>query len=100
MTLTFKNISRNGKNAFYTGAKTPIRIPLTAFPDKVHPASFDVADGVFAAASTPKAKLTKEERAALPKPTLAEKIAKREAALAALKAKASAQEAATNQASL
>lgn len=35
----------------------------------------------------PKAKLTKEQRAALPKPTLAEKIAKRESALAAMKAK-------------
>ena len=98
MTLTYKNLSKNGKNAFYAGAAVALRIPLTAFVDKVAPQTIEVAGGVFAPAKQPKAKLTKEERAAQaaqkkaeranqPKPTLAEKIARREAQLAKDKAK-------------
>lgn len=85
MTLTFKNLSKNGKNAFYTGAAVALRVPLSAFPNKTAPASIEVADGVFAPAKQPKSKMTAEERkaqrASTPKPTLAERIAKREAAL-------------------
>ena len=88
MTLTYVKLSRNGKNAFYSGAAIPFRIPLSAFPGKTAPQTIEVTGEPFAPARQPKAKLTKEERAALPKPTLAEKIAKREKALADLKAKA------------
>lgn len=91
MELTFKSLSKNGKNAFYGGAATVIRIALSAFPDKQAPAVIDVNDGVFAPAKQPKVRETKEERkarlAAQPKPTEAEKIARAEAALAKRKAK-------------
>lgn len=93
MTLTFKGLSKNGKNAFYTGAATVQRFALNSFVNKSAPASFDV-DDVFAGPKAPKAKLTKEERAALPKPakkTLAEQIAAREANLEKLRAKAAAE---------
>lgn len=94
MTLTFKNISKNGKNAFYVGASTPIRFPLSVFPGKQHPTTIDVPEGTFAGAKQSKAAMTPEERkaanAARPKLTLAEKIAQREKQLAALKAKADA----------
>jgi hypothetical protein len=94
MTLQFKSLSKNSKNAFYTGAAVALRIPLSAFPGKTAPTSIEVADGALEPAKQPKAKMTAEERkaarAAKPKPTLAEKIAAREAALAKLKAKAEA----------
>lgn len=93
MTLTFKSLSKNGKNAFYTGAKNALRFPLSAFVNKTAPPIIEV-EGDFAPA---KVTMTKEERkaanAAKPKPTLAEKIAKREAALAKDKAKLAAGEA-------
>jgi len=80
MNLSFKSLSKNGKNAFYSGAAVAIRIPLSAFPDKQAPASIEVADGAFAPAKEPKVKMTAEERktarANKPKPTLAE-LAKR-----------------------
>lgn len=91
MTLTLKGLSKNSKNAFYTGAKNVQRFSVSSFVDGKAPASFDVDDNVFAG---PKAKMTKEERkaanAAKPKPTIAELIAKREASLAKLRAKAEA----------
>lgn len=90
MTLTLKGLSKNGRAAFYSGAVTPIRLNLATFPNKTAPATIEVPDGTFAAGKAPKVKLTKEERAALPKPTLAEKIAKREAQLAKDKAKLAA----------
>jgi hypothetical protein len=92
MTLTLVGTSKNGKRAFYTGASHRQNYAVEGFVGEVAPKSFEVPDGVFTPGKQPKAKLTKEERAALPKPTLAEKIAKREAALAALKAKAAAEE--------
>jgi hypothetical protein len=92
MTLQFKSLSRNGRNAFYTGAAVTIRIPVAAFPDKQHVESIEVADGVFRPA---KRKLTKEERAALPKPTLAEKIARQEKALARNKEKLASEQSAS-----
>lgn len=101
MILTRKSISKNGKAAYYTGAAQTLRFPLGVFPNKTAPESITVTDDLFAPARQPKVKETKEERkarlAALPKPTLAEKIAKREAALAALKAKAEKEAAAANQ---
>lgn len=80
MTLTFKNLSRNGKNAFYAGAAVAIRIPLSAFPNKQHAPTIEVADGALAPAKPARVKMTAEERKAArankPKPTLAEKAAK------------------------
>ena len=90
MTLTYVKTSKNGKRAIYSGAANSLVFPLTAFPGKTAPASIEVVGDVFATKSGPKPKLTKEERAALPKPTLAERIAKREAQLAKDKAKLAA----------
>lgn len=87
MTLTLKGLTKNGKAALYTGAAAVIRLALAVFPDRQAPNSLDVPEGTFAAAKTPKRLLTKEERKMLPKPTLAEKIARREALLARDKAK-------------
>jgi hypothetical protein len=91
MTLQFKALNRRGTQAIYTGLKTAVRFPVSAFEGKTPPTNIEV-EGAFAAPSTPRAKMTAEERkaarAAKPKPTLAEKIAAREKALAALKAKA------------
>lgn len=99
MTLTFKSLSKNGKAAMYSGAVTPIRLSLAAFPDKQYPQEIVIADGVFAGPKVAKVKLTKEERAAqraaAPRPTEAERIAQAEARLEKRKAKlvASGQEA-------
>lgn len=94
MQLTLKGLSKNGKTAFYTGAANTIRVGVAAFTNKTAPQTIDVADGIFAGARQPKAKLTPEERkaarAAAPKLTLAQKIEKRRAALAKLEAKAAA----------
>ena len=102
MKLTFKGYSRNSKNAFYSGAAVAIRIPLSAFPEKQAPQEFEVADGVFAPAKVkavrePKRKLTAEERAALPKPTLAEKARKAQERADRLAKKAAEAEAAAGQ---
>ncbi len=87
MNLTYKGLSKNGRSAIYTGIRGTVRFPLSAFPDKQAPQGIGIED-VFV---QPAAKLSKEERKAqranAPKPTLAEKIAKREAALQKLKAK-------------
>ena len=93
MTLTFTKLSKNSQTAMYSGAAVVLRVSCSAFPDKVPPTTIEVADGVFAPA---KEKLTAEERKALrkaqPKPTLAERIAKREVQLAKDKAKLAAAE--------
>ena len=97
VTLTLKGHSKNGKTAFYTGAATVIRISLGAFINKQAPTIIEVEPD-FAPVKAPRVKLTAEERAArnaaakaaraaAPKPTLAEKIARREALLARDKAK-------------
>lgn len=97
MTLTFKSLSKNGRNAFYSGAAVAIRIPLTAFPNKTAPQSIEVADGAFAPAKQPKPKMTAEERkaarAAKPKPTLAEQAERARIRAEKLAAKAKAAEA-------
>jgi hypothetical protein len=92
-TLTLKGLDKRGRNGIYVGGPVSIRIPVGAFPDKTAPASIQV-EGV-GGPKEKRAPETKEERkarlAAQPKPTLAEKIAKREAQLAALRAKAAAE---------
>ena len=104
MTLTLKGLSKNGKNAMYAGAATILRISLSAFHGKTAPASFAVPDDIFASPRVKKAHLTPEEKAAAkaaakaakaaaPKPTLAERIARRERLLARDKARLEAQHA-------
>ncbi len=85
-TLTLKGTSKNGKNALYNGTSHVHRFPIASFVGGTAPHQIHVADGTFLAGKVAKRKLSKEERAALPKPTLAEKIARREAALAKMKA--------------
>lgn len=93
MTVTLKGLNKRKTVALYGGTPGVIRISLGAFPGKTAPEAMLVTapDGseVFAvkAAKTPKVKLTKEERAALPKLTEAEKIARMEDKLAKAKAK-------------
>lgn len=93
-TLTKDKLSKRGNAVIYSGLRAKIRVPPSIFTDpKNPPATFEVS-GEFAGPREAKPKLTAEERkaarAAKPKPTLAELIAKREAALAKLKAKAEA----------
>jgi hypothetical protein len=90
MQLNLKGLDKRGRNAIYTGAAVSIRIPIGAFPDKQPPQTLEVGDG-FAGPKEPKARMTPEERkaarAAQPKLTLAEKVAKAEQRTAALRAK-------------
>ena len=91
MQLTLKGLNAKKTTAIYSGTLGSVRIGISAFPGKTAPATIDVED-VFAvkAAKEAKAKLTKEERAALPKPTEAEKIAKMQERLDRAKAKLAA----------
>lgn len=95
MTLNLSGLNKKGNAAIYKGAAGSVRISVAAFHGKTPPTTIEVADGVFEPARQPKAKMTAEERKALrasqPKPTLAERIAKREEALARDKAKLAAQ---------
>jgi hypothetical protein len=97
MTLTLKGFSKNGKAAMYSGAKRQLRFPIDGFEGGSAPQTLEIPEGIFAVGQA-RQKLTPEERkaarAAKPKLTLAEKIAKREEALARLKAKAQAEQAA------
>lgn len=94
MILKFRGLSKKGQAAFYDGAAFPFRINLTLFPGKVAPATLELPDGLFAASKQVKAKLTKEQRKALPKPTLAEQIAKRQANLQKMLARQAKEQAA------
>lgn len=93
-TLQFKGLSKSGKYALYSGLRTVSRLSVTNFPDSNPPATLEV-NGELAGPREKKPPMTAEERrakrAAAPKLTLAEKIAKREEALAKLKAKAAAE---------
>lgn len=93
MTLTFKALSKNGKDAFYSGAARLLRFRLTDFVGGTAPSSIEVGDS-FVPGKAPKVRMTKEERAAeranKPKPTEAERIARAEAQLAKRKAKLAA----------
>ena len=91
MELTLKGLTKNGKTALFAGAATIIGISLSNFANKTAPATLLIDDGILAkAVKTSKVKLTKEQRAALPKPTLAERAAKAEARAAKLRAQANA----------
>ena len=95
MTLTFVKNSRNGKRAIYSGAALSLAFPLALFVDKTAPATItDLSAFAEKVAKTPRAALTPEEKAARKAnrvvPTLAEKIARREALLAKDKAKLAA----------
>ena len=98
-TLTLKGLNRRGTQAIYGGLRTAVRFPLAAFENKTAPTNIEI-EGAFAAAKVAgarRAKMTPEEKEAAklarknaPKPTLAERIAKREEALARDKAKLAA----------
>lgn len=91
MQLTFKGLSKSGKYALYSGLRTVSRLSVTDFPDSQPPATLEITGEL----AGPRVKMTAEERKAArknaPKPTLAEQIAKREKALAKLRAKAEAE---------
>lgn len=93
MTLKLTRHNKKGNRATYSGAVKPIAFNVAIFggtaPETIEDFSAFLPAKVKAV-KVAKVKLTKEERAALPKPTLAEKIAKREAALARDKAKLAA----------
>ena len=98
MTLTYVKTSKNGKRAIYSGAAQSIAFNIGLFPDKTAPATItDLSAFAEKVAKTPRAALTPEEKAARKAnrvvPTLAEKIARREALLAKDKAKLAAQSA-------
>jgi hypothetical protein len=82
MTLTLKTLNKKGNQAYYSGAAQVVRFAIGLFPGKQAPASIEVPEGTFVGpkVSTPKVKMTPEERkaaaAARPKPTLAERAAK------------------------
>lgn len=72
--LTFKNLNKKGTQAIYTGGRTTQRFAVANFPDKVPPPTLDVSGILGPVEKVAKVKLTKEERAALPKPTAAEAL--------------------------
>lgn len=80
VTLTLKGLDKRGRNAIYTGAAVSIRIPVGAFPNKSALPTFDV-DGL-AGPKEKRAPMTPEERkaarAAQPKLSLADKVARAE----------------------
>ena len=79
MKLQFKNLDRRGRNAIFSGARVSLRFPVGAFVDKKAPASIEVT-GLAAP-------LTAEERkAARAAITPAEKLARMERRVAAMKA--------------
>ena len=98
ITLTKSTKPRKSSSVVYMGEglRGGLRISKTAFIDGVAPDTFVVSSDVFAPVKT-KIVETKEQRkarlAALPRLTLAEKIAKREEALARDKKKLEAQQA-------
>lgn len=92
VTLTLKGLDKSGRNAVYTGAAISLRFPIGAFENKTPPPNLDMG-GVAGPKEKgkPRSQMTKEEqkaaRAAQPKLTLAEKVAKAEERLAAQRAK-------------
>lgn len=92
--LVLKGLDKRGRNAIYTGAAVSIRIPVAAFPNKTAVASIEIADGSLAGPKEKKAPMTAEERkaarAAQPKLTLAEKVARAEERAAKLREKLAA----------
>lgn len=94
-TLVRNDKQRRSTNIVYTaaGLKGSVRFSKSAFVDGNPPAEFvvSIGDGIIAPPKAPRAKMTPEERkaarAAQPKLTLAEKVAKAEKRAADLKAK-------------
>lgn len=92
--LSLDTKARKSSAVVYSGEglRSGVRIAKSAFANKTAPTTITIVSDSFA---QPKVKETKEERkarlAAAPKLTLAEKIAKREASLQALKDKAAKQ---------
>lgn len=100
LNLTKSDKARKGSSVVFNidGYKgKTVRFPKGMFPNNTPPQTlaFGVNDGVFAEPKQPRAKLTKEQRAALPKLTTAEKIARAEKRIADLKAKQAKESAAT-----
>lgn len=93
VTLNRDNKTRRSTSIVYTGTgfRGSVRVSKSAFLNAEAPATLEVPTSWPLAQPKQKVTETKEERkarlASLPKPTLAEKIAKRESQLAALKAK-------------
>jgi hypothetical protein len=96
MTLTLKGTSKSkyANDAIYEGAARAIHIPLACFANETAPATLSDFSVLVAAAPKLTAEERKAARKAAPKPTLAEKIEKRRAALAKLEAKLAAPSAA------
>lgn len=110
MTLTFKSISKNGKEVTLSGALHSVKVNVADFEGDYKTVSFSIPDGVLKpevvkapkAPKAPKVQLTAEEkaaqaaerkaaRAAKPKPTLAELAARARERAAKLEAKAAAE---------
>lgn len=95
MQLQLKNLSKNGKTAFYSGAVQTVRLQTALFGGNA-PQTIDLPEGTFQGPKERKPKMTAEERKAAranaPKPTLAEKIAKQQERLAKLQAAAAAEQ--------
>jgi hypothetical protein len=94
MVLTLKTLTKNGKQAIYTGLRTAIRIALVSFVDKAAPETLEIIGPVLGA-RVPRAKMTQEEKDAAklarknaPKPTLAERAARAQARAARAQARA------------
>lgn len=108
ITLVRSDEKRRSTSVVYTGVglKHSVKFSKTAFANGGAPTSFVLSfpEGILAEPAKPRAAMTAEERKAArdaaPKLTLAEKIAKRQKSLDALKAKADAQAQAANQPSL
>lgn len=92
MTLTRSGLSKNGKTAMYSGLRNVLRIPVIVFEGGTAPDSLTLDGAAFAVAKIVETKEQRKARiAALPKPTLAEKVAKRQKQLDAMKAKLDAE---------
>lgn len=93
LTLVRNDNKRRSTSIVYTadGLRGSVRVSKSAFSNGSAPANIVVSSDVFASPKVPQAKMTPEERkafrAAQPKPTLAEKIQRRETLLARDKAK-------------
>ena len=88
MLYILKVQKENGQSTYkQDGGQSILRFGKSVFVDGVAPASLEVTGPfVVKAPKAPKVKLTKEERAALPKPTTAEKLAAAQARVAKLQA--------------
>lgn len=99
MTLTYKGLSKNGKQAIYTGAAQSVRFTVATFVGGKAPETITLPEGLFAAPKAKKQPLTAEEKAAKAAErkaarkqlTAAERVARAEARLAKLREAAKAE---------